>query len=70
MTLPDLKGLFVVRIGSDLRSYARVSEIPEQFDNLIRFKPDFPEGPHTEEQHAEIAGFGEVLRMLMQRETK
>ena len=42
-----MKGEFVIRIGSAIITYKTFDEIPLEFDNLISFKPDAPEPPHT-----------------------
>ena len=49
-----MKGEFVIRIGSAIITYKTFDEIPLEFDNLISFKPDAPEPPHTEEDHKEM----------------
>lgn len=44
-------------------------EIPEDFDNLISFKPHFEEGvAHTEEDHANLAKLNDKLQELMEKE--
>jgi len=65
-----MTGKFVVLINGNLQEYNNVSDIPDSFDNLISFEPVYPPGPHTEEQHEEIAIFNSTLQMLMSRETK
>ena len=44
--------------------------IAKQFDHLIKFQPTFPEEPHTEEEHREIATYNVKLQELMKREQK
>ena len=42
--------------------------IPEHFDHVIKFVPEIPEPPHTEEQHEEISKWNDRLQTLMERE--
>ena len=46
-----MKGKFVIKIGSATVTYEDFDDIPMEFDNLISFKPDAPEPPHSEEDH-------------------
>jgi len=43
-------------------------DIPEDFDHVIKFVPEIPEPPHTEEQHDEIDKWNFRLQTLMKRE--
>jgi len=43
-------------------------DIPEDFDHVIKFVPEIPEPPHTEEQHDEIDKWNFRLQTLMERE--
>ena len=61
---------FVVRINECLLEFSNYDEIPLEFDNLIRFEPEIPPEPHTEEQHEEIEKWNDKLKILMKRETK
>ena len=54
-----MKGEFVIRIGSAIITYKTFDEIPLEFDNLISFKPDAPEPPHTEEDHKDMEKYYE-----------
>ena len=63
-----MKGQFIVKIGTDLLEFSDYDDIPESFDNVIVFKPDYPEPPHTEEQHNYISTFESKLKQLMERE--
>ena len=61
---------FVFRVTNNLVKFSEWNEIPEdfEFDNVIKFLPDIPEGPHTEEQHAEIEKWNNLLQKLMEKE--
>lgn len=59
---------FVIKIGSELKTYTKFEDIPTTFDHVISFLPEIPEGPHTEEQHEEIGLWEGRLQELMRRE--
>lgn len=65
-----MKGSFTVRIGRDLFTYDDTDKIPQEFDFLISFLPDYPTGPHTEIQHEQIASFMDTFKELQSREKK
>ena len=65
-----MKGKFDVLVNGEMKSYTEYDDIPKSFDNLIRCDFDYPEGPHTEEQHEEIGKYNDALQELMRRETK
>jgi hypothetical protein len=60
---------FVVLLNGELQTYTKYEDIPERFDNVIRFIPEIPEPPHTHEQHEEIDSWNERLQELMKKET-
>lgn len=60
---------FVVLIKNKLETFTKYEDIPEKFDNLIKFLPEIPEPPHTHEQHEELDLWNERLKELMKRET-
>lgn len=61
-------GTFKILIDGVVRTYARVSDIPELFENVIAFKPDYPSPPHTDEDHALMETYNNVLHELLKRE--
>ena len=61
---------FTILIGNDQFTYERIEDVPESFDYLIKFEPEYPDPPHTEEQHAYIDSFPLMLKELMDRERK
>lgn len=65
---PNLTGIFVIRIGAELLAYSDTSQIPDVFDNLIRFEPDFPPTPHTLADHAVMGTFPDVFNEIQSRE--
>jgi hypothetical protein len=60
---------FVILKNNKLETFTRYEDIPEKFDNLIKFLPEIPEPPHTHEQHQELDLWNERLKGLMKRET-
>lgn len=65
-----MEGKFVILNNGVLNTYTRTEDIPMEFDNLIQFLPDFPEGPHTEEQHTEMNEYNEVFKSILRREKR
>jgi hypothetical protein len=62
--------LFVILKDGILHEYDKYEDIPNSFDNVIKFMPEIPDGPHTHEQHDEIDTWNYKLQELMKRETK
>ena len=54
--------------NEELVTYTKYEDIPEVFDHVIKFLPSFPDGPHTEEQHEEMAIWNDRLHELVKRE--
>ena len=63
-----MTGIFCVLINGVVHTYNKYEDIPHSFDNLIRFEPEYPPEPHTDEQHHIIAQYNSKLRELMGRE--
>jgi hypothetical protein len=59
------QGRFDVIVGGVLRSYQRWDDLPDVFDQLVRFEPDIPPPPHTPEQHAGIEAWDARLQELL-----
>jgi hypothetical protein len=60
---------FVLLVNGELKTYTNYEDIPETFDNVIKFIPEIPEGPHTHEEHEELDKWNGRLQELMKRET-
>ena len=60
---------FVILNNGSLETYDNFDDIPEKFDNLIKFLPEIPQAPHTHDQHDEMAQWHEKLKELLMRET-
>jgi len=63
-----MTGEFVVLVNGKLHKFEKYEDIPKNFDNLIKFKPDVPSPPHTEYQHEEMNQWNTKLQQLMERE--
>ena len=61
---------FVILNNGVLETYTKYEDIPESFDNVIKFLPEIPDGPHTHEEHDEIDQWNDKLKELMKRERK
>ena len=62
-----LIGEFVIKRNGKLERYNKFDDIPNSFEHLISFKPDYPPEPHTEEQHNQMSKFDNYLKELMTR---
>ena len=62
-----LIGEFVIKRNKKLERYNKFDDIPNSFEHLISFKPDYPEPPHTEEQHEEMSTYQSKLEELLNR---
>ena len=51
-------------------TYDKMEDIPDSFDYLVRFEPEYPEPPHSEEQHAYINSFPFLMQELQKRELR
>jgi hypothetical protein len=65
-----MKGRFIVLLDGILTHYSNSDDIPMEFDSMICFEPEYPEGPHTDEEHEEMEGMNDLLQELMKRETR
>ena len=55
-------------VNGELITYDKYEDIPEKFEHIIKFIPDIPEEPHTEEEHDELSLWNERLQKLMEKE--
>jgi hypothetical protein len=60
---------FVVLIDGEEYSYTRWADIPEEFDNIVKFKPIWPENQRDGCQ-ADTDLWTQRLRELLRRERK
>ena len=59
---------FVIKDKGQLVTYTEYEAIPNEFDHVIKFLPEVPPEPHTEEQHEEIQKWNTKLQELMKKE--
>jgi len=61
---------FVFRKNGKIVEFNSWDVIPSnfEFDHIIKFLPDIPPEPHTEEQHKEIEQWNSLLQKLMEKE--
>lgn len=59
---------FVLLIKGKLQTFTKYEDIPDDFDNVIKFIPEIPIPPHTTEQHEEIDSWNSKLKKLMEKE--
>ena len=55
-------------INGELVLYDKYEDIPEDFEHVIRFIPDVPPEPHTEEDHEEMTLWNTRLQKLMEKD--
>ncbi len=55
-------------INGELISFDNWENVPDEFDHVIKFLPDIPEDPHTEDEHEELALWNDRLQQLMEKE--
>ena len=61
---------FAILIDGKVQVFDNYDDIPETFENVIRFEPEVPPELHTEEQHHEIEQWNNKLQQLLKRETR
>jgi hypothetical protein len=59
---------FVLLVKGELKTYTNYEDIPDEFDNVIKFIPEIPDGPHSHNEHDEIEKWNERLQLLMEKE--
>lgn len=59
---------FIFLVNGVVQKFSRYEDIPNEFDNVIKFVPDIPAGPHNHDQHAEIELWNKRLQKLMEKE--
>ena len=55
-------------INGELTTFNNYEDIPDEFEHVIKFLPDIPEDPHTEDEHEELALWNDRLQQLMEKE--
>ena len=55
-------------VNGELVTYDSWENIPEEFEHVIKFIPDVPPDPHTEDEHAEMEIWNTRLQQLFEKE--
>lgn len=63
-----MKGEYQILKDGELLTYSNYKDIPEKFDNVIKFLPEYIKGPHTDDDHTELELLNEKLKNLLERE--
>jgi hypothetical protein len=63
-----MKGLFEILVNGKLKIYHDYRDIPEEFDNVIKFLPEIPPPPHSQDQHEDMEKWNARLTELIRRE--
>ena len=53
-------------VNGELVTYDSWENIPEEFEHVIKFIPDVPPDPHTEDEHAEMEIWNTRLQQLLE----
>tara|TARA_B100000902_G_scaffold331877_1_gene329528 strand:- start:2191 stop:2394 length:204 start_codon:yes stop_codon:yes gene_type:complete len=59
---------FVFLVNGEKVTVNQWEDVPTVFDHVIKFLPEIPPEPHTEEQHKEIEMWPGRLQQLMEKE--
>ena len=60
-----MKGEYLIMVAGELITYTDYDDIPDTFEHVIKFIPDWPESPHTQEDHDYMETFNDKLQVLM-----
>ena len=63
-----MKGEYVIMVDGELITYTDYDDIPDTFDHVIRCLFDWPEPPHSQEDHDYMETFNDKLQRLMEIE--
>lgn len=59
---------FIIMIDGQLQRFTDYADIPDRFDHVIKFAPWIAPGPHTHDEHDELALWNDRLQRLMEIE--
>lgn len=60
---------FVILRNGILETYDKYEDIPDSFDNVIKFSPEMLDETHEQHDHEEIDFWNQKLQELLKRET-
>ena len=55
-------------VDGELVAFDKYEDIPKEFEHVIKFIPDIPLEPHTDEEHEELKQWNIRLQELMEKE--
>lgn len=61
---------FMILRKGEFETYSNYEDIPLDFDHIIKFLPEIPPEPHSDEQHKEIQQWSEKFQRLIDIERK
>ena len=65
-----MKGSYKIKtFDNNIIEYYNFDDIPNKFFRLIKYNPEYPPSPHSEEDHKMIAEFDNKLHELLRRES-
>lgn len=64
-----MKGVFEILVNGKLETYHDYRDIPEVIDAVIRFVPDLPPTPHSDDDHEQVKSWTKLLQDLVKKET-
>ena len=62
-----MKGKFKVLIDGEVKRYTNYNDIPAKIDDVIQCLFDYPEPPHTDEEHEEMETYIPKMNELLKR---
>ena len=65
-----MKGSYKIKtFDNNIIEYDNYDNIPDKFFRLIKYNPEYPPTPHSEEDHKMIEEFDNKLHELLRRES-
>ena len=65
-----MKGSYKIKtLDNNIIEYDNYDNIPDKFFRLIKYNPEYPPTPHSEEDHKMIEEFDNKLHGLLRRES-
>ena len=65
-----MKGSYKIKtLDNNIIEYDNYDNIPDKFFRLIKYNPEYPPTPHSEEDHKMIEEFDKKLHELLRRES-
>lgn len=65
-----MKGTYVIIENGETVTYTDTMDLPNTFEKLISFKPDYPPSPHSEEDHKNIKSILPEFELALNKQRK